>query len=146
MGTYWDAFVDEFPRHDRETDRAYLERFYSWLDAFSIPTKHAEHIADLMFQLAELNERYRREFSRTEAWHAKWTEQQVILAEAQAKIETTERDNAFLAEGRNQAFRERDAILAHAEAVREEAAKIAETAYPATRKGIAAAIRAMKVT
>ena len=39
-----------------------------------------------------------------------------------------------------------DAILAHAEAVREEAAKIAETAYPATRKGIAAAIRAMKVT
>jgi len=53
MGTYWDAFVDEFPRHEGETDRAYLERFYSWLDAFSIPTKHAEHITDLMRQLAE---------------------------------------------------------------------------------------------
>ena|SRR3990167_760786 len=32
------------------------------------------------------------------------------LAEAQAKIETTERDNAFLAEGRDQAFRDRDAL------------------------------------
>jgi len=66
MGTYWDAVGDEFPRNDGETDRAY--------------------IAGLMSQLAELNERYRREFSRTEAWHAKWTEQQVILAEAQAKL------------------------------------------------------------
>ena len=53
MGTYWDTFVDEFPRNNGETDREYLEGFYSWLDAFSVPTKHAEHIADLMYQLAE---------------------------------------------------------------------------------------------
>ena len=54
MGTYWDTFVDKFPRQDGESDRAYLERFYSWLDAFSVPTKHTEHITDLMRQLAEV--------------------------------------------------------------------------------------------
>src|SRR3990172_7055470 len=40
------------------------------------------------------------------------------LAEAQAKIETTERDNAFLAEGRDQAFRDRDTLQATLEQAR----------------------------
>ena len=166
MGTYWDIFVDKFPRHDGETDRAYLERFYLWLDAFSIPTKHAEHIADLMYQLAEAtrkielykktvwpsqeneearrlltnqlaearaaivgingllaeaNERSQREFFNTEAWHAKWTEQEAKLEEAYTNV--SQLQGALLAaDGATvQAVRGCDALKTRLEQAREEA-------------------------
>src|SRR3990167_3051823 len=166
MGTYWDAFVDKFPRQDGESDRAYLERFYSWLDAFSVPTKHAEHIADLMYQLAEAtrkielykktvwpsqeneearrlltnqlaearaaivgingllaeaNERSQREFFNTEAWHAKWTEQEAKLEEAYTNV--SQLQGALLAaDGATvQAVRGCDALQAKLEQAREAA-------------------------
>ena len=166
MGTYWDAFVDKFPRQDGESDRAYLERFYSWLDAFSVPTKHTEHITDLMRQLteatrkielykktvwpsqeneearrlltnqlaearaaivgingllAEANERSQREFFNTEAWHAKWTEQEAKLEEAYTNV--SQLQGALLAaDGATvQAVRGCDALQAKLEQAREAA-------------------------
>jgi len=172
MGTYWDAFVDKFPRQDGESDRAYLERFYSWLDAFSVPTKHTEHITDLMRQLteatrkielykktvwpsqeneearrlltnqlaearaaivgingllAEANERSQREFFNTEAWHAKWTEQEAKLEEAYTNV--SQLQGALLAaDGATvQAVRGCDALQAKLEQAREALRKAAET-------------------
>ena len=166
MGTYWDAFVDKFPRQDGESDRAYLERFYSWLDAFSVPTKHTEHITDLMRQLteatrkielykktvwpsqeneearrlltnqlaearaaivgingllAEANERSQREFFNTEAWHAKWTEQEAKLEEAYTNV--SQLQGALLAaDGATvQAVRGCDALKTRLEQAREAA-------------------------
>ena len=169
MGTYWDAFVDKFPRQDGESDRAYLERFYSWLDAFSVPTKHTEHITDLMRQLteatrkielykktvwpsqeneearrlltnqlaearaaivgingllAEANERSQREFFNTEAWHAKWTEQEAKLEEAYTNV--SQLQGALLAaDGATvQAVRGCDALQAKLEQAREVMSRV----------------------